>query len=72
MTQQAKTAQIADEIRTLVDAGLLTVTSGSVGDPDATYALAWLPLDGKHPESVVEAHRRNQQRLGLVGFDRDE
>lgn len=45
--------------------GLLTCTRGRPGDDDATYALAWLPLDDpeRYPEEVRKLHARNMARL---------
>jgi hypothetical protein len=49
----------------LCEAGLITCTSGEPGDDEATYALAWLPLD--HPEhfgaDVREQHAENMAKL---------
>lgn len=49
----------------LCAAGLLTCTRGSPGDDDATYAVAWLPLDDadRFPESVRRRHAQNMHNL---------
>ena len=49
----------------LCDRGLVTCTCGTPGDDDATYALAWWPLDDpeRYPASVRELHSRNQRAL---------
>ncbi len=48
----------------LCERGFLTCTRGRPGDDDATYALAWLPLD--NPESlsfeVRRTHAENMRR----------
>ena len=59
----------ADEVRAaaieLCARGLLTCTHGQPGEDDATYAMAWLPLDDAHlyPASVRELHALNMQAL---------
>lgn len=59
----------ADEFRAamteLCDRGLITCTHGRPGDDDATYALAWMPLDNpeRFPAHVRERHARNMQVL---------
>ena len=56
---------VADELRDaaieLCKRGLLTCTSGRPGEADATYALAWLPLDNAEAFSptVRELHAEN-------------
>ena len=49
----------------LCDRGLVTCTSGTPGDDDATYALAWWPLDDpqNYPASVCKLHSRNMRAL---------
>lgn len=61
MTETEFRSAVAD----LCDRGLVTCTSGTPGDDDATYALAWLPLNDPetYPVSVRELHARNMQAL---------
>ena len=49
----------------LCAAGLLTCTHGKPGEPGATYALAWLPLDNakQYSRAVREQHAENMRRL---------
>jgi hypothetical protein len=49
----------------LCDRGLITCTGGEPGDDDATYALAWMPLDNpeRYPPNIRELHSRNMQAL---------
>ncbi len=49
----------------LCNKGLLTCTHGQPGDDDATYAVAWLPLDNpeQFSEEIQERHRRNMKRF---------
>lgn len=55
-------------ITLLCDRGLLTCTRGQPGDDDATYALAWLPLDEpeSYPAEIRKRHERNMQKLGFA------
>jgi len=50
----------------LCERGLLTCTSGNPGDDEATYALAWMPLDSSanYQQSVLERHAENLRRFG--------
>ena len=52
-------------IAELCERGLVTCTSGTPGDDDATYARAWRPLDDpeNYPASVRELHTRNMRVL---------
>jgi len=45
--------------------GLLTCTHGQPGDDDATYAVAWLPLDNpeQYAAEIQERHRRNMEKF---------
>lgn len=63
-------AEFRIAIAELCDRGLVTCTSGTPGDDDATYALAWLPLDDpeKYPSHVRELHSCNMR--ALVGQER--
>jgi len=49
----------------LCECGLLTCTRGDPGSVDATYALAWLPLDNPedYSQSVRNQHAENMRRL---------
>lgn len=49
----------------LCERGLITCTRGRPGEPDATYALAWLPLDDaeRYPFDIRERHAANMLRL---------
>ena len=49
----------------LCQAGILTCTRGDPGEPGATYALAWLPLDNpdQYPVEVCERNAANLARL---------
>ncbi len=49
--------------------GLLTCTAGKPGDEDATYAIAWLPLDhpDRYPDDVRRRHAENMLRLRTEG-----
>jgi hypothetical protein len=49
----------------LCERGLLTCTTGKPGEPGATYALAWLPLDRpeRFSKDVRERHQENKKRL---------
>ena len=49
----------------LCERGLLTCTRGEPGSNDATYALAWLPLDNPEDYSQVvrDRHAENMRRL---------
>lgn len=51
----------------LCEAGLLTCTSGNPGDEDASYAVAWLPLDepDKYSAAVRRRHQENMRNLGF-------
>lgn len=62
-------AQFRQAMQTLCDRGLLTCTRGRPGDDNATYALAWLPLDDgdSYPAEVREHHHRNMLRLRTEG-----
>ena len=48
----------------LCERGLLTCTRGEPGSNDATYALAWLPLDNPEDYSQVvrDRHAENMRR----------
>ena len=50
----------------LCELGLLTCTHGKPGDDDATYALAWLPLDQPecYSQTVRDRHAENLRRFG--------
>lgn len=45
--------------------GLLTCTRGEPGDDDASYAVAWLPLDepDKYSREVRDRHHENMRRF---------
>lgn len=49
----------------LCDRGLLTCTRGEPGLTDATYAVAWLPLDQpeNYSQAVRDRHAENMRRL---------
>jgi hypothetical protein len=49
----------------LCQAGILTCTRGDPGEPGATYALAWLPLDDpdQYPSEIRERNAANLARL---------
>lgn len=66
---QMTRAQFRRSMRELCDQGLLTCTRGRPGDDDATYALAWLPLDQPEsfPEDVRRRHAENMLRLRTEG-----
>ena len=58
-------SDLALGLRQACAAGVLTCTRGKPGEPGATYALAWLPLD--RPEQFTQAvrdqHEKNRQQL---------
>ncbi|MGK2926495.1 MAG: hypothetical protein ACSLE2_12840 [Lysobacterales bacterium] len=62
----------ADELRValieLCARGLLTCTRGKPGAEDATYALAWHPLDNpeQFEQEVRDRHADNMRRLGFL------
>jgi hypothetical protein len=60
-------AEISAATVELCERGLFTCTRDRPGDADATYALAWLPLD--HPEQfsfeVRRRHALNMKRFDL-------
>lgn len=58
-------AQRRRALRELCEQGLLTCTRGRPGDRNASYALAWLPLDdaGHYPEEIRRRHAENMLRL---------
>lgn len=45
--------------------GLLTCTKGEPGQPGASYALAWFPLDNseEYSDEVRELHEKNMRRF---------
>lgn len=49
----------------LCERGLLTCTRGEPGSDDATYAVAWLPLDDpeQYSEAVREQHAENMKKF---------
>jgi hypothetical protein len=49
----------------LCQCGLLTCTRGEPGSNDATYAVAWLPLDDPedYSQAVRDQHAENMRRL---------
>lgn len=49
----------------LCERGLITCTHGRPGDDDATYALAWIPLDNPENYSphIRELHAQNMAAL---------
>jgi hypothetical protein len=53
----------------LCESGLLTCARGEPGSDDATYALAWLPLDNpeQFSESVRKQHAENMRKFGRTG-----
>ena len=61
-------SELRESLRELCRRGLLTCTRGRPGDANATYALAWLPLDGpeQYPLKVRERHARNMRILERV------
>lgn len=58
-------SEFRDSITELCVRGLLTCTRGNPGDQDATYALAWLPLDDpeNYPADVRQKHAENMRQL---------
>lgn len=59
---------LAQRRRALIElcgCGLITCTRGRPGDENATYVLAWLPLDNpeRYPEGVRRHHSQNMLRL---------
>ena len=62
-------AHVADHAVDLCARGLLTCTHGHPGEPGATYALAWLPLDEseKYSPAVRRRHARNMRRFARKG-----
>lgn len=50
----------------LCERGLLTCTSGNPGEAEATYAVAWLPLDipERYSPKVRKRHARNMEKFG--------
>ena len=58
-------AEFRSAVTELCARGLVTCTSGTPGDDDATYALAWWPLDDpeRYPASVRELHSSNMRAL---------
>lgn len=58
-------AQQHQALLELCDRGLITCTSGAPGEPDATYALAWLALDDprRYPAEVRCRHTENMRRF---------
>jgi len=48
----------------LCESGLLTCTNGQPGSSNATYALAWFPLDGPEnfPRHIQKRHAENLRR----------
>ena len=50
------------------DAGFITLTSGSIEDDNATFALAWLPLDNpdKFTQEVRDKHEANMRKIGAA------
>lgn len=61
----------AEELRAalieLCECGLLTCTHSAPGSDNATYALAWAPLDSPDAftQAVREQHTENMQRLSI-------
>jgi transcription initiation factor IIE alpha subunit len=53
----------------LCEQGFITCTRGRAGDRNASYALAWLPLDEprKYSDEVLERHGQNMRRLKAKG-----
>ena len=49
----------------LCQAGILTCTRGDPGEPGATYALAWIPLDDpdQYPSEIRDRNAANLSRL---------
>jgi hypothetical protein len=50
------------------DAGFITLTSGSIEDDNATFALAWLPLDSPDTftQEVRDRHEANMRKIGAI------
>lgn len=60
--------QVLEAAVELCARGLITCTHGSPGDPDATYAFAWLPLDDeqRYAPDVRALHCRNMAALAAM------
>jgi hypothetical protein len=60
--------QIQAALIGLCEEGLITCTSGRPGDKNATYALAWLPLNDpeRYPPEIRARHEQNIRRLGVL------
>lgn len=51
----------------LCERGLITCTRGNPGDDDATYALAWMPLDNPEEYSADVRARHSANMASLRG-----